>query len=238
MATKKDQVIRDSGRAQRHPTYRTSTNEIVPGGSTLAKVVSYSGADGLIKWAVNLEREGIDYDLYRKEAASFGTTFHAIVEAHGLGKPFLPENHVGCYVPPAQVMAKNFLDKLASLGLVMLENEIQVVSDQDRVGGTLDIVAGEEGSRVPSVLIDLKSSNSIGVSEMIQVCGVYNRLFQSKYGYEPSAIYLARADRNPPHAVTMYKPSQEQVQASLALSSLAREAWNYKKVMTGSIPVV
>lgn len=235
---KKDLIIRETGRAQRHQTYKTSQGEIVPGGSTLAKVVTYSGADPLIRWAVGLEREGIDYELYREEAASYGKCFHAVVESIGLGKPFLAENHVGAYVEPAKLMAQSFLAKLASLGLVMLDNEIQVVSDQDRVGGTLDIVAGPEVSSYPSTLIDLKGSNSIGVGEMIQVCGVYSKLFTAKYGYPPEDIYIARCDRNPPHACTMYKPDQEQVQASLFLAGLARQAWDVKKVMTRSIPVI
>ena len=232
----KDKIIRKTGRASTHQKYVTSYGQVVPGGSTIANLVNFGGCDGLIGWGVRLDREGVDYKQARDEAADFGKCFHRAVEQRWRGEPFDSENYPGAYVAPSLEMSNNFFALLEELGLVMVGSEEQGVSDKEEWGGTMDLIlARKEEPSKPIILGDLKSSNSLSATHIIQVGGAYGVLFEEKYGYPPERVILFRADRNPPHDVTQHTIRGQKLEAAREAARLLRGLWRLKPILNGRI---
>lgn len=226
----RDKIIKATGRARSHQKYITSSGEQVPGGSTLANIINFGSADPLMAWAIRLHNEGIDFKEYRREASDFGNAFHRYVECMHKGEEFPAGEYPGNYVEPAKIMAENFYRKLTDLGMTMVESEIQLVSDTERFGGTLDLVLRDKEGRL--CLSDLKSSNSISVSHKCQVGGAYRILFREKYGEAPASVSLFRADRNPPHEVSVFFLGERLCEAAERTIRNARLIWELKPVLT------
>lgn len=231
----KDRTIRKTGRANRHLVYQTSDGSIQPGGSTLAGLVQFGSADPLIKWGIRLHDEGVDFESYRREAADFGTCFHKVVECRAKGEPFPTGSFPGDYVAPSEKMAQAFFDTLERLGLVVVDVEVVHVSDADRWGGMMDLVlAYKQTPDKPEILGDLKSSNSITTSHVIQVAGCYRRLFREKYGVSGPRVILFRADRDHLSCTEHEVPAPVCTVAEEA-AKLARSLWELKPVLTRRI---
>lgn len=233
----KDRTIRKTGRAQAHQRYVTSYGQVVPGGSTIARMVNFGGCDGLMWWGIRLDRDGVDPKQYREEAADFGKCFHRAVECQWKGERFDEENYPAAYVPPSIKMKDNFFTALDDLGLVMVGSEEQFVSDAEEWGGTMDLILARKGdeSRTPVILGDLKSSNSITSEHVIQVGGAYAVGFKEKYGKFPERVILFRADRNDPHEVSHHFINARQMEAAIEAARLGRELWRLKPILTKKI---
>lgn len=232
----KDKIIRKSGRASSHIEYRTSDGQRQPGGSTIAGLVQFGSMDPLMTWAVNQYKEGVDFRQYRAEAADYGRCFHRAVECQFKGIRFDEENYPATYSEPAKVMAENFFALLKDQGLVMFDSEVTGVSDDERWGGTMDLIlARKEEPLKPIILGDLKSSNSLSANHVIQVGGAYGVLFEEKYGYPPERVILFRADRSPPHDVTQHTIRGQKLDAAREAARLLRALWSLKPILNGRI---
>lgn len=233
----KDKIIRKSGRAQTHTKYVTSYGNVVPGGSTIARMVNFQGCDGLISWGIRLHDSGTDPKQYREEAADFGKCFHRAVECQFLGQEFDSENFPGTYIEPSLAMRDNFYRLLDELGLVVVGSEVKGVSDVEEWGGTMDLLLAKASDplKTPIILGDLKSSNSISPEHVIQVGGAYAVLFWEKFGRWPERTLLFRADRNPPHNVTVHTIRDELREKAIEAARLGKKLWKLKPALTAKI---
>jgi hypothetical protein len=192
----RDKTVKSLDRTKTHTVYRTTSGERVPGGSTLARTISFGNTDSLISWGCRLAEVGQDWQAVRQESAQLGTAFHRLVECRYTGEPFPAEQYPPLFTAQATRMADSFANVLNALGLVIHASEQQLVSDRLRFGGTLDLVLSQGNLMPPTVLGDLKSSNFLSGEHVMQVAGFYRELYSEEYGCYPEQVILFRADRD------------------------------------------
>lgn len=162
-----------------HQKYITAAGEEVPGGSTICKIGDDPGA--LIHWAWALGVEGKDYRKERDKAADIGTLAHFMCEA------FL--NEFVCDLSDysdedrekALVCYSKFVDWWEAEGLTKVATETQLVHDEQRYGGTIDLVAKDKEGKL--CLIDLKTSKRISDGYIRQIAG-YTELWNFNQSVE------------------------------------------------------
>lgn len=157
----------------------------VPGTTTIIGRWKESG--GLLQWAFKQGRDGAA-SLYeeRDKAADAGTLAHLMVEHHIKGEPdeavaALSQGH-----PPE--IANKALDAYAAFltwerhtRLRVVEQEMQLVSEQYRYGGTPDAI-GLINNQL--CLLDWKTSNSVYQDYLIQLAA-YRHLWEENYPDRP-----------------------------------------------------
>jgi hypothetical protein len=152
-----------------HQVYRLKDGTIVPGGSTISKIGEDQGF--LIRWAWKQGIQGIDYTKVTDEAGEIGTVAHFMISAHFRG--FTPDfsEFSPNVVAKAQMVFNKFLQTWKEEELTYVANEVELVSETLRYGGTLDLIARDKHNRL--LLIDEKSSPRI-----------YGHFYRQVAGYE------------------------------------------------------
>jgi hypothetical protein len=155
------------GKHKAHVIYRTKDGSRVPGATT----VSGYGEDvgGLIHSAWKLGTEGTNYKSEWAKAAEAGTVGHFLIACHFK----CVEADLSEYSPEVVDLGENvflkFLEDFQREGLTCVHSEKVYVSEEMRVGGTLDVVARDKEGRL--VLIDEKSSKDIYPPYISQLSG-------------------------------------------------------------------
>lgn len=140
-----------------HQIYRTSDGKIVPGGSTISKIGEDQGF--LINWAWKQGCAGEDYKKLTDKAGDIGSVAHFLITCYfGNLTPDLSAFSQDV-IDKGKFVFDKFINEWNERGLVFESNEIQMVSDQYKYGGTLDIIARDQNNKV--ILIDIKSSPRI-----------------------------------------------------------------------------
>lgn len=150
----------------------------VPGTTTVLGRFKDSGA--LIRWAWKRGKDFPDEDLYasRDDAANIGTAAHAMVEERING--FDPENAPALLALDGRgrERARNaFLmyEAWASMSnLEIVEQEMQLVSETYRYGGTPDAIGMVNGELC---LVDWKTSNGVYSDYLLQLAA-YKQLWE------------------------------------------------------------
>jgi hypothetical protein len=157
-----------------HQKYITADGTEVPGGSTICKLGDDPGA--LIHWAWNLGREGKDYRAERDKAADIGTIAHFMCEAFLNGFVCDLSDYSQEDIDRALICYNKFVDWWEAEGLTKVATETQLVHNEYRYGGTIDLVAQDkEGNHC---LIDLKTSKRISDGYIRQIAG-YTELWDN-----------------------------------------------------------
>ncbi len=117
----------------------------VPGTTTISS--AYKDSGGLIHWAWNQGKQNLDYRETRDKAGDIGTIIHAQIEARLDKDGLLPW--------PGLTHIK------------IVAQEIQLVSEDEKYGGTLDAVGIDNLER--HVLLDWKSSKGIYTNYQLQL---------------------------------------------------------------------
>jgi len=137
----------------------------VPGTTVICS--AYKDSGGLIYWAWNQGKQGLDYRETRDKAGDIGTLVHAAIEAKLAGNPLPPmEKDVAKAV-------NAFLKWEQQNKIEILEQEIQLVSEEFRYGGTLDAVGTIDGKYV---LLDWKTSKGVYKNYLLQLAA-YKQLW-------------------------------------------------------------
>lgn len=159
----------------------------VPGTTTVIGRFKDSGA--LLHWAFSqgkAAQRGEIKSLYdkRDEAAEAGTLAHAMVEARIRGED---PNSVLSGIESeqikiqAQAAYKAYLSWESMTKLVIVEQEMQLVSEQHKFGGTPDAIGQINGELC---LVDWKTSNGVYQDYLIQLAA-YRHLWEEKYPDRP-----------------------------------------------------
>lgn len=159
--------------------YRSAGGDRLPSVTTILSRFKESGA--LMKWAYTTGREhgrlealGQDaptslYDVSGK-AADIGTAAHAMVEAHIKGGNPLECVSYCALNAEDQARAHNayttYLDWQQMSRLEIVEQEIYLVSEQHRFGGTPDAIGLVRGELC---LVDWKTSNGVYADYLLQL---------------------------------------------------------------------
>jgi hypothetical protein len=155
--------------------YRLKDGTRVPGTTTIIGRFKESG--GLIAWAWQCGIDGKDYREVRDAAANAGTLAHKMVE-NWLHK--IEPREALCGEEDAQVVERAikafdaFLDWQRGTKLEVLAQEMQLVSETYRYGGTPDAIGQSENGQL--VLLDWKTSNRIYADYLLQLAA-YRQLW-------------------------------------------------------------
>lgn len=162
-----------------HQKYHLSDGTQVPGGSTICKIGDDAGA--LIHWAWDLGKRGLDYRKERDKAADIGTLAHFMIECMLTEKVADLSDYDEADIAKALVCYTKFLDWWELQNLKVVATEIQLVNEEFRYGGTIDLIAVDDDG--DHVLLDFKTSKKISESYWRQ-CAGYAQLWNvnKKYG--------------------------------------------------------
>lgn len=152
-----------------HPTqgYRNSKGEKIPGVTTIIGRFKESGA--LIRWAYNRGKNGLELYDSRDKAAELGTIVHSMVEAYINGKSWddlIKDLSRDDYESVMSAFTA-FREWFEGNKFKVLEQEIQLVSEEYQFGGTPDAIAEDTKGRI--VLLDWKTSDGIYTDYMYQL---------------------------------------------------------------------
>ena len=171
-----------------HPKggYRLKNGEKVPGVTTITGRFKDSG--GLLWWAFEqgkaAERGEISslYDK-RDEAAEAGTLAHAMVEAHINDEP-QPDlsQYPETIIQQAKQGYENYLQWEENNKIVVVEQEMELVSEKYRYGGCPDAIGFDSLNRL--CLIDWKTSNGVYADYLMQVAA-YRQLWEENNPQQP-----------------------------------------------------
>jgi hypothetical protein len=150
--------------------YFLQNGDRVPGTTTIIGRFKESGA--LMYWAWDQGRKGLDYKETCRVAADAGTLAHSMAEVQLQGKdPNLVVVGASVYASP-EVIAQaksafaSFLSWKDHSRLEIVHQEIQMVSEEYKYGGTFDGIGLMDGKHS---LIDFKTSNSLYSDYLIQL---------------------------------------------------------------------
>jgi hypothetical protein len=173
-------------RNQPHQKYFLADGTQVAGGSTISKIGDDPAA--LIAWAHRLGKEGKDYRKVVQEACDVGTLSHFMIEAFLNGFVCDLEDYETELIDKALMCYNKFVDWWDEQHLEKVATEIQLVSEEHRYGGTIDLIAHKDNGH--HVLIDFKTSKKISESYWRQ-CAGYAQLWNCN---QPVAEYVAMGE--------------------------------------------
>ncbi len=155
--------------------YKNKTGERVPGVTTILGRFKESG--GLIVWAYNRGKDGLELYDSRDKAAELGTTVHSMAEEYLNQKdPYLLVDGIlsdGDYHSVCSAF-QAFKEWYESNKFELVEQETQLVSEVYQFGGTFDLVAKDYKDRL--CMIDFKTSDGV-YQEMLAQLAAYRILW-------------------------------------------------------------
>jgi hypothetical protein len=157
--------------------YRAKDGGVIPGTTTV--IGRFKETGGLMHWAFKQGQSGANH-LYEKaeEAADIGTCAHGMVEMHINGVPMA---EIELYAEDtlidsgmcakAHLSFKAYLAWAKNFDVSIIEQEILLVSEKYRYGGTPDAIGLIDNQLV---LLDWKTSNSVYSDYLIQLAAYGN----------------------------------------------------------------
>lgn len=213
---------RDSG----HQVYKLADGTKVPGVTTITGVMA---KPALVPWANKLGLEGIDSSKYVDALAAAGTLAHYLVEC-----ALLDEQPDQSYLDEFSKVDQNhaetgylkFLDWQKAHAVKLLGHEMQLVSEEERFGGTCDIYAEVNGVLT---LIDVKTCKALygaGDEKFTQLAG-YQMLLEAN-GYRVDEAYILRIGRNEEEGFEYVRSDRVPLHKQRFLACLDLAELNYK----------
>ena len=204
-----------------HTRYKDKAGKTVPGTTTILGVLA---KPQLIKWANSMGLQGIDTTKYVDALARIGTLAHHMVESHIKG--IQPE--LDSYSKEEIGLAENsfisFLEWEKQYDVQYLDNEIGLVSEQYKYGGTIDCYAVINGKKT---LLDFKTSKAI-YPEMIVQLAAYKQLMEEN-GFDVEEVRILRIGRSEDEGFDEKKVKD--VSNHWKLFQHLREVYEYQKLI-------
>lgn len=173
---------------KQHTVYKTADGKRVPGTTTVLSVLA---KPHLIKWANDLGLNGIDSTKYTDKMATIGTIAHYLVECHCKSE----KPNLDAYSKEEINLAENafisFLEWEKDKEVEYLHNELVLVSEAYKYGGTIDCVAKINGVMT---LLDFKTGKAIYPEMLIQLAA-YRKLL-TENGYFVTEMRILRIGRD------------------------------------------
>lgn len=149
----------------------------------------FKDAGGLIHWAWQCGVDGKDYRTVKGEAATVGTTAHAVIRMIHRGQPDDQiAAHVEAMLPDPEARrkawqaAESFLTWARGITLTVLDEEVEVSSEALNAVGHIDAVARQGTGRAASlVLLDWKTSGGFYTDYLVQIAAYWG-LWNASHG--------------------------------------------------------
>ena len=177
-----------------HTTYRNAKGERIPGASTISNILS---KPQLVPWANKLGLNGIEVGKYVDGLADAGTLAHYLSECVFQGKERdseIMDEYSKADLDRATVSFDKFMDWYSARKIAVVGSELQLVSENLQVGGTVDVIAWVDGV---FTLIDIKTSKALygpGDDKWIQ-CAGYDLIAEENH-YLVDEVRILRLGRD------------------------------------------
>lgn len=221
--------LQTAGKPQRgnpRPVYRTADGKRVPSVTTVLGVIA---KPWLVAWANRLGLQGINSTEYVEEAAGAGTLTHAAIEAELTGQP-MSDDLLAAFTDEEKTLGRlawaNYREwrKQHDLEPVLMEH--QLVSEQLRVGGTVDLYARIDGR---FAVLDFKTSARVYESHLIQLAA-YRALLE-EHGHPVDEVRVVLIPREA-HVIDGERERVlEDTRHELAVFHAARALYEAQRVM-------
>lgn len=206
--------------------YRNKAGQKIPGTTTIIGRWKESG--GLIQWAYNRGKEGLELYESRDKAAELGTIVHSMVEEYLHGKqPYLPEGLSDEDCEACESAFQAFEEWYLMNKFEIVGQEIQLVSEQYQFGGTPDSIAKDNKGRL--VLLDWKTSDGVYTDHLIQLAA-YRILWNENFPDNPltGGSHLCRFAKTNGDFAHHYYPDLSDAERQFIL---LREAYDLDKIL-------
>jgi hypothetical protein len=165
-----------------HTQYRLADGTRLPGVTTVLGVLN---KPALVPWANKLGLEGIDSSRYVDESAKIGTLAHYLVQRH-LTKQAPDLSQYGTFeVDKAENALISYFEWEKSREIETIENEMPLVSESYRFGGTIDCYCKIDGE---IWLLDFKTGKAIYPEMLIQLAAYRQLLNENGYPVDKAKI--------------------------------------------------
>ncbi|MCP3681864.1 MAG: hypothetical protein GY861_04165 [bacterium] len=209
-------------KAKTHTIYKTQAGKRVPGTTTITGVMD---KPALKYWANGLGLKGIEVRTYVDELALIGTLAHYMIECHCKGiEPDL-DDYSKNQIDLAENSAIKFIQWQDDVGFVPEHNELKLVSETHKFGGTLDIIGTIKGKKV---LVDIKTCKGIYGEHKTQVAGGYG-ILANENGYKVEEVIIIRVGRNADEGFEQINISPEECDAHEQRFLVCRELYEMNK---------
>ena len=211
-----------------HPKggYRLKDGKRVPGTTTI--IGRFKDSGGLLYWACEqgkaIERGEI-YKLYdkRDEAGESGTLAHLMVEDHIDGKVLDISEYPQEIQDQAHQAFEAYLSWEKTTNLKIIEQAMELVSEEYRFGGCPDAVGEVQGELT---LVDWKTSNAVYPDYLIQLAA-YKQLWEENNPERPlKGFHLCRFAKEHGDFAHHYYPKLDEAWRQFVLF---REAYDIDK---------
>lgn len=172
-----------------HQRYKTSNGEPCVGVTT---VLSVMNKPSLIAWANRLGLDGYDVNKYVDALANIGTLIHFLVECDI--KNIQPDlnDYTPNEVKTAQTSFLKWKEWRSRNSFELIASELQIVSDELKVGGTCDIYAIVNGKKT---VLDIKTSKACYSEQRTQVVA-YKKLLEENGTIQVEDCRIIRIGRD------------------------------------------
>lgn len=174
------------------PTEQFPKGEIVSGVTTIIDSQLGWNKRVLIAWARREALAGRDPDKILEQAGDIGSIVHLLIEAHINSQIENKElkaeldSYSKIDIDKAENAFIAYLDWEKRNNLIYIASEMRVVSEKHRAGGTIDILAKNNGNLW---LIDPKSSKGIYPEFIVQV-SAYKMFYEEQKNQKISEVHL------------------------------------------------
>lgn len=174
-----------------HTRYNNAAGKRLPGVTTILGIIN---KPALVKWANDMGLNGIDTSNFVQDAANKGTVAHAMIQCYLTGHTLDTSNIAPDVVSKAENAFIKFLSWWDQQGLRCIHSELQIISEEWQVGGTLDILA-ERIANGNLVEVDLKTGKGIYDEMKIQVCA-YAEIYEEVHGKRVDEVWICRTGKD------------------------------------------
>jgi hypothetical protein len=177
-----------------HTIYKTEDGQRVCGVTTILSVLA---KPALIAWANRLGLEGIDSSKYTDKAARIGTLAHYLIQCH-IEKTTPDLNEYSPFeISKAENALLSFLEWEKGKDIEPIANEMQLVSEKHKFGGTIDYYCKINGLYT---LVDFKTGSGIYDEHYYQTCAYRQAMIEK--GYKVDQIRILNIPRIETEAFT------------------------------------
>jgi len=168
--------------------YKNAAGERVPSVTTVLKMLGWS-TEGLVWWAYNVGRDGLDLNEARSKACNVGTAAHQAIENEikdrvnlsDLGDEMSDE-----MLAQVETCMESWHRWRDQNNLTLINAEMRLVSEEMQYGGTMDIAAIYGDQR--RVILDIKTGGSIYPDHLCQIVA-YAKLYEEHFPGKPISEY-------------------------------------------------
>jgi len=205
------------------PAKSFKKGEIVPGVTTIIDGQLAWNKNALIAWARREALAGQDPEKIKNEAGKIGSCADCLIGCMVTKKTPDLKDFTSNQITEAQKSAQSFAVWWDESGLIFNEYQKQVISEQFRYGGTLDLILSGNGNLF---LYDMKRSKGIWPSMKIQIAA-YKNAYEEQEGKRIDECYILHLQEE---VVTPIRVTPSEIKAGWEVFKHLRSLYDLKKV--------